>query len=296
MRFEVEQGSPAPLDLPATWKELAGLGGEGEAGWLGLGRGPWRRQEVSIFSRGSQLPAWALEVSLAGWGGGPDRWVCWGANSGSPRPHLPTGLKLILDIGQEDYVPFLTSTAGARLLLHGQRSYPFIKDEGIYAMSGTETSIGVLVVWPQPEGSRRGAEGGSFPRGPFPPCLRAGTPTRASMLWRKVGTLWHLLGPVASPPTPMVLAGREAHTEQPLRTQDKLERKGEPYSQCTVNGSDVPVRNLYSDYNTTYSIQVGRQRGPRAPGTLAVCIYQARGLRALGELVLAGRAVPDFCG
>lgn len=42
-----------------------------------------------------------------------------------------------------------------------------------------------------------------------------------------------------------------------LWTQDKLERKGEPYSQCTMNGSDVPVRNLYSNYNTTYSIQVG---------------------------------------
>ncbi|XP_019505466.1 PREDICTED: amiloride-sensitive sodium channel subunit beta-like [Hipposideros armiger] len=106
----------------------------------------------------------------------------------SSNPGVEFGLKLILDIGQEDYVPFLTSTAGARLLLHEQRSYPFVKDEGIYAMSGTETSIGVLV--------------------------------------------------------------------------DKLERKGKPYSQCTVNGSDVPIRNLYSDYNTSYSIQVGTQ-GPR---------------------------------
>ncbi|XP_034843953.1 amiloride-sensitive sodium channel subunit beta [Mirounga leonina] len=118
----------------------------------------------------------------------PDYGNCYIFNWGMTEKALPSanpgaefGLKLILDIGQEDYVPFLTSTAGARLLLHGQRSYPFIKDEGIYAMSGTETSIGVLV--------------------------------------------------------------------------DKLERKGEPYSQCTVNGSDVPVRNLYSDYNTTYSIQ-----------------------------------------
>lgn len=31
---------------------------------------------------------------------------------------------------------------------------------------------------------------------------------------------------------------------------------GYPYSDCTVNGSDVPVRNLYSQYNTSYSIQV----------------------------------------
>ncbi|XP_006872016.1 PREDICTED: amiloride-sensitive sodium channel subunit beta [Chrysochloris asiatica] len=99
----------------------------------------------------------------------------------SANPGAEFGLKLILDIGQEDYVPYLTSTAGARLMLHEQKSYPFIKDEGIYAMAGTETSIGVMV--------------------------------------------------------------------------DKLERKGKPYSQCTMNGSDVPIRNLYSSYNTTYSIQ-----------------------------------------
>ncbi|XP_006892697.1 PREDICTED: amiloride-sensitive sodium channel subunit beta-like [Elephantulus edwardii] len=99
----------------------------------------------------------------------------------SANPGAEFGLKLILDIDQKDYVPFLTSTAGARLMLHEQKSYPFIKDEGIYAMGGTETSIGVLV--------------------------------------------------------------------------DRLERKGKPYSQCTMNGSDVPVKNLYSNYNTTYSIQ-----------------------------------------
>uniref|UniRef100_A0A2K6FHP1 Epithelial sodium channel subunit beta n=1 Tax=Propithecus coquereli TaxID=379532 RepID=A0A2K6FHP1_PROCO len=63
----------------------------------------------------------------------------------SANPGTEFGLKLILDIGQEDYVPFLVSTAGVRLLLHEQRSYPFIREEGIYAMSGTETSIGVLV-------------------------------------------------------------------------------------------------------------------------------------------------------
>uniref|UniRef100_A0A8P0P719 Epithelial sodium channel subunit beta n=1 Tax=Canis lupus familiaris TaxID=9615 RepID=A0A8P0P719_CANLF len=82
----------------------------------------------------------------------PDYGNCYIFNWGMTEKALPSanpgaefGLKLILDIGQEDYVPFLTSTAGARLMLHEQRSYPFIKDEGIYAMSGTETSIGVLV-------------------------------------------------------------------------------------------------------------------------------------------------------
>ncbi|XP_026637313.1 amiloride-sensitive sodium channel subunit beta [Microtus ochrogaster] len=118
----------------------------------------------------------------------PDYGNCYIFNWGMTEMALPSanpgtefGLKLILDIGPEDYVPFLASTAGARLMLHEQRTYPFIKEEGIYALTGTETSIGVLV--------------------------------------------------------------------------DKLQRKGEPYSPCTMNGSDVAIQNLYSDYNTTYSIQ-----------------------------------------
>ncbi|XP_023570113.1 amiloride-sensitive sodium channel subunit beta isoform X2 [Octodon degus] len=118
----------------------------------------------------------------------PDYGNCYIFNWGMEEAALPSanpgaefGLKLILDIDQEDYVPFLASTAGARLVLHEQRTYPFIKEEGIYATSGTETSIGVLV--------------------------------------------------------------------------DKLQRMGEPYSPCTRNGSDVAIRNLYSSYNTTYSIQ-----------------------------------------
>lgn len=118
----------------------------------------------------------------------PDYGNCYIFNWGMTEKALPSanpgtefGLKLILDIDQEDYVPFLASTAGARLMLHEQRTYPFIREEGIYAMAGTETSIGVLV--------------------------------------------------------------------------DKLQRKGEPYSPCTMNGSDVAIQNLYSGYNTTYSIQ-----------------------------------------
>ncbi|XP_063170730.1 amiloride-sensitive sodium channel subunit beta [Candoia aspera] len=111
----------------------------------------------------------------------PDHGNCYVFNWGvekepliSSNPGAEFGLKLILDISQNDYVPFLTSTAGARLMLHEQRSFPFLKDQGIYAMSKTETSIGILV--------------------------------------------------------------------------DELERLGSPYSDCTTNGSDVPVRNLYEDY------------------------------------------------
>ncbi|KFQ27416.1 Amiloride-sensitive sodium channel subunit beta, partial [Mesitornis unicolor] len=118
----------------------------------------------------------------------PDHGNCyifnWGMDEealNSSNPGAEFGLKLILDISQQDYIPYLSSAAGARLMLHQQRSFPFLKDQGIYAMAGTETSIGVLV--------------------------------------------------------------------------DELERMGYPYSDCTMNGSDVPVKNLYSQYNTSYSIQ-----------------------------------------
>ncbi|NXY49304.1 SCNNB protein, partial [Ceuthmochares aereus] len=119
----------------------------------------------------------------------PDHGNCyifnWGMDEealNSSNPGAEFGLKLILDISQQDYIPYLSSAAGARLMLHQQKSFPFLKDQGIYAMAGTETSIGVLV--------------------------------------------------------------------------DELERMGYPYSDCTMNGSDVPVKNLYSQYNTSYSIQV----------------------------------------
>ncbi|NWW77943.1 SCNNB protein, partial [Climacteris rufus] len=118
----------------------------------------------------------------------PDHGNCyifnWGMDEealNSSNPGAEFGLKLILDISQQDYIPYLSSAAGARLMLHQQKSFPFLKDQGIYAMAGTETSIGVLV--------------------------------------------------------------------------DELERMGYPYSDCTMNGSDIPVKNLYSQYNTSYSIQ-----------------------------------------
>ncbi|KAH0631716.1 hypothetical protein JD844_019466 [Phrynosoma platyrhinos] len=82
----------------------------------------------------------------------PDHGNCfifnWGMDESpliSSNPGAEFGLKLILDTSQKDYIPFLTTTAGARLMLHEQRSFPFLKDQGIYAMSGTETSIGVMV-------------------------------------------------------------------------------------------------------------------------------------------------------
>uniref|UniRef100_H9G438 Amiloride-sensitive sodium channel subunit beta n=1 Tax=Anolis carolinensis TaxID=28377 RepID=H9G438_ANOCA len=63
----------------------------------------------------------------------------------SSNPGAEFGLKLILDVSQKDYIPFLTTTAGARLMLHEQESFPFLNDQGIYALAGTETSIGIMV-------------------------------------------------------------------------------------------------------------------------------------------------------
>lgn len=107
------------------------------------------RQETTGGAHKPRRRLWAPENALAEQG--LDTWVMASLPSSvyiinNPRCPSSTGLKLILDIGQEDYVPFLASTAGARLMLHEQRTYPFIREEGIYAMAGTETSIGVLVV------------------------------------------------------------------------------------------------------------------------------------------------------
>ncbi|XP_077173192.1 epithelial sodium channel subunit beta [Paroedura picta] len=111
----------------------------------------------------------------------PDHGNCYVFNWGmtekpllSSNPGAEFGLKLILDINQTDFLPFLTSTAGARLMLHDQKSFPFLKDEGILAMAGTETSIGVMV--------------------------------------------------------------------------DELQRLEYPYNDCTVNGSDIRVKNLYENF------------------------------------------------
>ncbi|XP_044160833.1 amiloride-sensitive sodium channel subunit beta isoform X1 [Bufo gargarizans] len=99
----------------------------------------------------------------------------------SANPGAEFGLKMVLDIDQEEYIPFLQTTAAVRLILHQQRSFPFLKDLGIYAMPGTETSIAVQV--------------------------------------------------------------------------DQTEHLEAPYSTCTMDGSDIPVANLYEKYNSSYSIQ-----------------------------------------
>ncbi|XP_069761119.1 amiloride-sensitive sodium channel subunit beta-like [Narcine bancroftii] len=72
----------------------------------------------------------------------------WGANGQilmSSNPGTEFGLKLVLDIAQEDYNPFLAFAAGAKLILHQPNTDPFPQDVGLYTRAGTETSIGIFV-------------------------------------------------------------------------------------------------------------------------------------------------------
>ncbi|XP_055507265.1 amiloride-sensitive sodium channel subunit beta-like [Leucoraja erinacea] len=63
----------------------------------------------------------------------------------SSNPGAEFGLKIVLDIAQDDYNPFLPFAAGARLMLHHPNTYPFLQDLGLYARAGAETSIGIYV-------------------------------------------------------------------------------------------------------------------------------------------------------
>ncbi|KAG2455711.1 SCNNG protein, partial [Polypterus senegalus] len=131
----------------------------------------------------------------------------------SSNPGGEFGLNVVLDINQKEYIPFLSTTAGARLLVHEQKSFPFLKDLGIFVLPGTETSIGISV--------------------------------------------------------------------------DKIEHMEAPYSDCTQNGSDVPVTDLfYKMYATSYSVQVvwllsnlGGQFGLWMGGSV-ICIVE------FGEIII----------
>ncbi|XP_043945755.1 amiloride-sensitive sodium channel subunit beta [Protopterus annectens] len=99
----------------------------------------------------------------------------------SSNPGVGFGLQLVVDVNQEEYIPFLTTSAGVRFLLHDQKTFPFVETMGIYALVGTVTSVEILV--------------------------------------------------------------------------DEVMRMEQPYGTCTADGSDVPVNNLYSSYNLSYSMQ-----------------------------------------
>ena len=59
---------------------------------------------------------------------------------------LLLGLKLVLNIGQEEYSDMMGEEAGARILVHPQNHMPFPEDEGIVARPLHLTSVGMRKV------------------------------------------------------------------------------------------------------------------------------------------------------
>ncbi|XP_078454539.1 epithelial sodium channel subunit beta-like [Lampetra fluviatilis] len=106
----------------------------------------------------------------------------WGENETVMQvsnPGVEYGLKLVLSIDQDEYIPFLTTIAGAVIMLHDQNTYPFLSNQGFFVKTGAETSVGIEV--------------------------------------------------------------------------GQLQRQGAPYSDCTMDGTDLPITNLYN--GTAYSVQ-----------------------------------------
>uniref|UniRef100_A0A670KIR8 Sodium channel epithelial 1 subunit gamma n=1 Tax=Podarcis muralis TaxID=64176 RepID=A0A670KIR8_PODMU len=53
------------------------------------------------------------------------------------------GLQVILYINEAEYNPFLVTSTGAKIVIHGQDEYPFIEDVGTEIETATATSIGM---------------------------------------------------------------------------------------------------------------------------------------------------------
>nr|AAI61708.1 AlphaxENaC protein [Xenopus laevis]AAI69906.1 AlphaxENaC protein [Xenopus laevis] len=61
----------------------------------------------------------------------------------SSMPGIKNGLTLVLRTEQHDYIPLLSSVAGARVLVHGHKEPAFMDDNGFNIPPGMETSIGM---------------------------------------------------------------------------------------------------------------------------------------------------------
>ena len=57
--------------------------------------------------------------------------------------HLSLGLKLNLFIEQSQYIPELSDTAGARVVVHDQGQIPFPNNEGYSVLPSRSTSFGI---------------------------------------------------------------------------------------------------------------------------------------------------------
>ena len=53
---------------------------------------------------------------------------------------------MILNIGQDEYVPAVGDTAGMRMVVHPQYRMPFPEDEGIMISPGMSTQVGIKEV------------------------------------------------------------------------------------------------------------------------------------------------------
>ncbi|XP_071985707.1 epithelial sodium channel subunit alpha [Engystomops pustulosus] len=61
----------------------------------------------------------------------------------SSMPGIKNGLTLVLRTEQHDYIPLLSTVAGARVLVHGHKEPAFMDDGGFNIQPGVETSIGM---------------------------------------------------------------------------------------------------------------------------------------------------------
>ncbi len=59
---------------------------------------------------------------------------------------LCTGLQLIFNIDQDEYVGELAESAGVRVVLHPRHRMPFPEDEGLSISPGELTYVGVKLV------------------------------------------------------------------------------------------------------------------------------------------------------
>lgn len=61
----------------------------------------------------------------------------------SSMPGIKNGLTLVLRTEQHDYIPLLSTVAGARVLVHGHKEPAFMDDGGFNIQPGMETSVGM---------------------------------------------------------------------------------------------------------------------------------------------------------
>jgi len=57
-----------------------------------------------------------------------------------------SGLELILNVRQEEYLPFITDSSGIRIAVHSRNYKPFMTGNGISVSTSFETNIALTQV------------------------------------------------------------------------------------------------------------------------------------------------------